>query len=265
MVWLMVVLSGLSWALTPPEGWSVQAPDQVVRDPSNRERGILIAIDADGPDTASLSLAMLERSLHTRQVTTESSAVEPTLNLVLTDGRLGRARWNATGKQWIVLLIGEAYASAIDPDAILTSAMKASPPTADAPSVMPGGSDGSPWGSAVSESPAGVGWVSAASVDGWRRDAALVGVWSGNILEGDTPVQIQVTFLADGTVQIERTRQGETTQTRAGRWATQGGTLRLEISGQSTSAEAYQAMGEMLSMRYARTQLTLSRQQAASP
>ena len=271
MVLVVFWLAGAAWALTPPSGWSLVSPDRAERILGAPAQGELLELPQPGGTGASteLSLLLVSSGRTARQASVDAQG---NLNLVLADGRVGRARWDAAGQRWLVLLVEPSYAPKLDPDAILLAAT-ASPPSTpvtsvwgepslisadgSAPTVLAGGRDGSPWGASGSGDGAGSSWVDASALEAWAQDRALMGIWECSILLSGAPAQLTFSFESDGMVRLERQISGRT-EHLTGRWATRGDQLRLELSG-SEGPEAYQVVGGTLTFRYDRTRLTLYR------
>jgi hypothetical protein len=246
-------------AVNPPEGW-VGLEGRALRDPTNPTRGEIIEVVTEGASGQSqeFSLALLEHGLSASQLTVDEQG---RLNVMLTDGRLGRAMWTAADERWLLLMVDPAFAGELDPDALLLAVLA---PTAESVwgdeqpdlSPMSGGDDGSPWtdNTAVIEG----GWVSADSVEPWAQDGALLGIWECSMLMADGPTQLKFSFEAGGTVRLERSVSGRT-EHKTGTWTTRSGQLRMELPG-SEDAEEYKALGGTLTFRYDRTRLTLYKQ-----
>lgn len=246
-------------AVNPPEGW-VALEGRAVRDPSIPTRGEIIEVVTEGAsgESQAFSLALLDQGLSASQLTVDEQG---RLNVLLTDGRLGRAIWAADSERWLLLMVDPTFARELDPDALLLSVLTPSPESVwsvEQPDLSPmsGGDDGSPWtgNSTVSEG----SWVSAESVEPWAQDGALLGIWECSMLMADGPTQLKFSFEADGTVRLERSVSGRTQHT-TGTWTTRAGQLRLELPG-SEDAEEYTTLGGTLTFRYDRTRLTLYKQ-----
>jgi len=247
-------------ALTAPSGWTQLAPDRAERVPGTPGQGELIELSSSVDETASsLSLAMVSLGLSVQQSTVDGDR----LNLFLSDGRLGRAMWDAAAGRWLVLLVDASVAPQVDPDALLlTASVVSAVPTSvwgePAPEVMAGGGDGSPWGAGDAAVPA-ASWVSDAS-ESWSQDASMLGIWECSVMLGGSPAQLTFTFEADGTVRLEQQVSGRT-ERHTGQWSTRSGHLQLQsLPGTDSGTNAYQALGDSLRFSYDRTRLTLYRQ-----
>jgi len=246
-------------AVNPPEGW-VALEGRALRDPTNPTRGEIIEVVSEGASglPQEFSLVLLEHGLSASQLTVDEQG---RLNVMLSDGRLGRAIWTAEDERWLLLMVDPVFAGELDPDALLMAVLTPSAESVwgvEQPDLSPmdGGDDGSPWtgNSAVSEG----SWVSAESVEPWAQDGALLGIWECSMLMADGPTQLKFSFEAGGTVRLERSVSGRTEHT-TGTWTTRGGQLRMELPG-SDDAEEYKALGGTLTFRYDRTRLTLYKQ-----
>lgn len=260
---ILGALSAPAWALTPPSGWTLVAPERAAASPGEPGKGEILELSSSEGTPSALSLLLLDQGLTPQQSSLDG---EGRLNLMLADGRMGRAQWDGAGSRWLVLLVAPEVAPTVDPDALLLSAMTA--PASGPASVwggtaeaLGGGADGSPWGDATAQQAAAASWVSAEAVEAWANDSAMLGVWECSVLLGGAPAQLTFTFEADGTVRLEKQVSGRT-ERHTGRWSTRGGALRLEsLPGADATAtnNAYQAMGGTLRFSYDRTRLTLYR------
>ena len=255
-------------ALTPPPGWTLSSPDRAERIPGDPHQGEILSMELKSGGVsanAGLSLLLLEQGLSVQQSVLDGAY----LNLVLSDGRLGRAL-ASSDDIWLVLLVDPAYASQMDPDALLQSALDTAPPPASAwgdPSgagveVISGGGDGSPWGGdePSASSSSSDGWVDASTVSSWGQDESMFGIWECSMMRGGAPAQLTFTFQADGTVRLEQQISGRT-EHHVGQWSTRDGALQLlSLPGVDTTAmNTYQSMGGTLRFTYDRTRLTLYR------
>jgi hypothetical protein len=255
----LILATAAAAELTPPAGWVIQ-DDHALRVPGTPARGEIREISADGATgkAQELALALLDQGLAAAQTTVDEQG---RLNVMLTDGRLGRAIWVDGEGRWLLLTVDPAFAGELDPDALLMTAMT---PSAEsvwgvkeaAATPLAGGGDGSPWSGNTALS--GSGWVDAASVEPWAHDGALLGIWECSMLMADGPTQLKFSFESGGTVRLERSISGRTEHV-TGTWTTRGGQLRMELPG-SEGAEEYQSIGGTLTFRYNRTRLTLYRQ-----
>jgi len=153
---------------TPPPGWIAQG-DRVLRDPGNPSRGEIQEIASVGASgqPQELALALLEQGLTAAQTTVDDQG---RLNIMLTDGRLGRALWVDGEERWLLLTVEPVFAGELDPDALLLAAL-----TPSAESVwgveestvnpMSGGDDGSP-GATTPCRMSAAGWMPARSSPG---------------------------------------------------------------------------------------------------
>lgn len=269
-MWWLIWLGAASWALTPPAGWSLVSSDRAERVQGVPAQGELLELpQAGGTGTATeLSLLLVNSGRSVRQATVDAQGK---LNLVLADGRVGRASWDAGPQRWLVLLVAPSHATALDPDAILLAAREAPPEQTSlwgetvslassdgsAPAALDGGRDGSPWGASDGGSASSAGWVDAGSLEAWGNDRALLGRWECSILLSGAPAQLTFSFEDDGVVRLERRVSGRT-EHLSGRWSSRGDQLRLELVG-AEDAETYQVVGGTLTFRYDRTRLTLYR------
>lgn len=241
---------------TPPSGW-VTREDRALRDPGTPSRGEIREVVASGASgqPQEFALALLEQGLSAAQTTVDDQG---RLNIMLTDGRLGRAIWVDGEDRWLLLTVDPAFAGELDPDALLLAALT---PSAESvwgvaePIATPleGGGDGSPW--TDSSSLGGGGWVDASTVESWAHDGALLGIWECSMLMADGPTQLKFSFEAGGTVRLESSVSGRTEHT-TGTWTTRGNQIRLDLPG-SEGAEEYQSVGGTLTFRYDHTRLTL--------
>lgn len=241
---------------TPPPGWIAQG-DRVLRDPGNPSRGEIQEIASVGASgqPQELALALLEQGLTAAQTTVDDQG---RLNIMLTDGRLGRALWVDGEERWLLLTVEPVFAGELDPDALLLAAL-----TPSAESVwgveestvnpMSGGDDGSPWSNNAVQDVGG--WVDASTVESWAHSDALLGIWECSMLMADGPTQLKFSFETGGVVRLERSVSGRTEHT-TGAWTTRGNQIRLDLPG-SEGAEEYQSVGGTLSFRYDHTRLTL--------
>ncbi len=258
MILLTVLRAAL--ALTPPSGWVSIDEARAVRDVHNPARGELLEIKTSRRDAQGLALALLERGLSAQQSTIDPGGQ---LNIVLTDGRLGRALLAEEG--WMLLLVEAPFARELDPDAILLASTQASPASiwgasaASQPAATPidGGADGSPWGSAVVVGMS-AGWVDPSTVAVWTQDPAVLGVWECSVLLSKGPSQLRFSFEDDGTVRLEQSISGRV-ENLVGTWNTREGKIRMDLPG-SAGEEDYQSVDGTLTLRYDRLKLTLYRQ-----
>lgn len=262
---LIVLALPTALALTPPSGWMLSSPDRAERVPGDPLQGEILSVTALDGSASTLSLRLLEQGLSVQQSALDGDR----LNLVLSDGRLGRASWEASDGCWLVLLVDPSHASQMDPDALLHSARDTSETVASGSAwggdveVISGGGDGSPWGPAEGEPEASAsssGWVDAAAVSSWSHDASMLGIWECSMMRGGAPAQLTFTFEADGTVRLEQQISGRT-EHHVGQWSTRDGALQLlSLPGVDTTAiNMYQSMGGTLQFTYDRTRLTLYR------
>ena len=262
---LMVWLLGTAWALSPPTGWTQVSADRaqrVVGQPSQGELLELLQPSGTGAPTE-LSLRLVEAELAVQQSSVDGAGG---LNLVLTDGRVGRARWDGDGERWLVVLVAPMYAPKLDPDALLLAASAAAPAPAggvwgssdgSAPEALDGGADGSPWASDGTGG-AGESWVDASQLEVWGRDDALLGMWECSLLMGGSPTRLTFSFQGDGTVRLER-KVGGQAEHLSGEWSTRGDQIRLALPG-AVGPERYSVVGGTLTFRYDKTRLTLYKQ-----
>lgn len=260
---ILCALSSASWGLTPPPGWSLVSAERAAASPGEPGRGEILELADAAGTPSSLSLLLVKQGLTPQQSSLDGAGH---LNLVLSDGRMGRAQWDGAGGRWLVLLVSPSVAPTVDPDALLLSAMAA--PASSGPAsvwgaaeVLSGGGDGSPWGDGTAQQAQAASWVSTDAVEAWSQDRALLGAWECSVLLGGAPAQLLFTFEPDGTVRLEKQVSGRT-ERHTGRWSTRGETLRLEsLPGADATAtnNTYQAMGGTLRFSYDRTRLTLYR------
>ncbi|MFT4974880.1 MAG: hypothetical protein ACI8S6_000763 [Myxococcota bacterium] len=259
------LLQSSAWALTPPPGWTPTSPDRAERVSGDPSQGVLLEILGSGDgSSSSLSLRLVERGLSIRQATIDD---QERLNLLLLDGRLGRALWDGEDERWLVVLVAPSHAPELDPDALLQGVLSVPAPEPSSvwgsaeptPEALSGGGDGSPWGAGAAGA-ATEGWVSASSVESWGHDDAMLGIWECSMLLGGAPTQLIFTFEPDGTVRLEKQVSGRA-ERHVGHWSTRGESLRLEsLPDVGEGSNTYQVLGGTLRFSYDRTRLTLYRQ-----
>ncbi|MFT5681101.1 MAG: hypothetical protein ACI8RZ_002007 [Myxococcota bacterium] len=244
---------------TPPAGWVAQE-GRALRDPATPSRGEIREIAADGASgqPQEFALALLEQGLSAAQTTVDDQG---RLNIMLTDGRLGRAIWVDGEDRWLMLTVDPAFAGELDPDALLIAALTPSAESVwgvanQAATPLDGGGDGSPWSGNAALG--GGSWVDASTVEPWAQDGALLGIWECSMLMADGPTQLKFSFEAGGTVRLERSVSGRT-EHATGTWTTRGAQIRMDLPG-SEGPEEFQSIGGTLTFRYDHTRLTLYKQ-----
>jgi len=255
----LLLASVASADFTPPSGW-IALGGRTLLDPATPSRGEIleIAVSETTGQPQEFTLALLDHGLSASQTTVDEQG---RINLMLTDGRLGRAIWVNGEARWLLLTVDPAFAGELDPDALLLAALI---PSAESvwgveepvAAAMGGGNDGSPWSgnSALTEG----SWIDASSVESWAQDDALLGIWECSMLMADGPTQLKFSFEAGGTVRLEHSVSGRT-EHATGTWTTRDGQLRTNLPG-SVDAEQYSTVGGTLTFRYDRTRLTLYKQ-----
>ncbi|MEL6345596.1 MAG: hypothetical protein AAFV53_20980 [Myxococcota bacterium] len=249
LIWL--ALAAPASALTPPDGWTATDPRRALRDVSDPLRGELIEIALPGSsgDVQRLSLTLTEQQRAPRQVTPGADGL---YDVVLQDGRVGRAMWDAPTERWMILLAAPVNTADLDPNALLVMALT----PGGAWGSGQGGEDAS-WGASSSASASS--WVDEQELVAWGQDEAMQGTWQTSMLIGGEPTQLRFFFDADGAVRLERTVRKNVAQS-SGQWSTRQGQLRMTLPG-GEGMQAYQVTGETLTLRFEQIRLTLYRQQ----
>lgn len=256
---LLTLLLGSAQALTPPVGWTAQGLDRALLDPGNPMKGELreFRLPSGQAQPKDLVGAMGAVGLPVQRFGTDGDGA---INLVL-EGRLGRARSRVQGEStyWWVVVVGLGNAQQLDPDALL--AAMAPPPESvqwGEREAMPGGSDGSPWGTVAGADKEAGGWIAQVEVQAWTQDSALVGVWEGQSGSRSTPAKLRFRFETTGLLQIQRTdRSGE--QVIQGKWATRGALIQLDVEGGGSNLP-YHVTARTLSIPWHGTSVSLYKQ-----
>lgn len=258
-LFLLTLLLGPAYGLTPPVGWTVKGANQALLDPNNPLKGELREFRLPGANanTKALVAAMGSAGLPVQRFGTDGDGAT---NLVL-EGRLGRARSRSVGQQtyWWVVIVGLGNAQNLDPDALL--AAMAPPPEAvqwGEREALSGGSDGSPWGEVAGADQQAGGWISQVEVQEWTQDPAVVGVWEGQSGSRNTPAKLRFRFETTGLLQVQRIDvNGEAVI--QGKWATRGTLIQLDIDGGGSNLPYY-VTGRTLSVPWQGASVSLYKQ-----
>ena len=259
---LAVILSSSALALTPPVGWHASGGSRAVLDRHHPEYGEVreYILGSEGCSPTELAARLREDNLAAYSVEQEQTGE---VNLGFPE-RVGRARCATTdqGALWVVVLAGPSFASALDPDALLTSLLPVPtlPQWGDVEAeVLSGGHDGTPWGEHTVAETKKEWWGDEKEGAGWDQNPALVGSWDGSTFLRGKACRVRLRFEETGNYEVELKDQGET-RLYSGEWHTHKGTLQLHSPGDSSLIE-YSIRGSTLNLvNYRQANITLYKQ-----